>query len=285
MEDEDALLAGIPRFEVPKTDFESQVLREMRIVLKENAQRIADKTKEELMTWTAFEEFYSGLENFEYPHKDKLLEFVKYFFLDHIVSKDILMINYQAFKEHLAARRPPGATPEKSRNGSNLRSGRRSRDSSGSFDDSRKRNPLHLTQGSDGDKAQDEERMLDIAEQCFMRIADLLHLAQKTVRSVFLRYSQPELFKDGSVLELMSPRGFLEGVRDIGFDDVTELEAACLMKVLAKPELENSVILNEFVLIMENFGVPVIPEEDEFENDYIPDTDAEESTMEEDKLK
>ena len=127
--------------------------------------------------------------------------------------------------------------------------------------------------------------MLDIAEQCFMRIADLLHLAQKTVRSVFLRYSQPELFKDGSVLELMSPRGFLEGVRDIGFDDVTELEAACLMKVLAKPELENSVILNEFVLIMENFGVPVIPEEDEFENDYIPDTDAEESTMEEDKLK
>ena len=145
MEDEDALLAGIPRFEVPKTDFESQVLREMRIVLKENAQRIADKTKEELMTWTAFEEFYSGLENFEYPHKDKLLEFVKYFFLDHIVSKDILMINYQAFKEHLAARRPPGATPEKSRNGSNLRSGRRSRDSSGSFDDSRKRNPLHLT--------------------------------------------------------------------------------------------------------------------------------------------
>lgn len=73
----------------------------------------------------------------------------------------------------------------------------------------------------------------------------------------------------------MSPRGFLEGVRDIGFDDVTELEAACLMKVLAKPELDNSVILNEFVLIMENFGVPVMAEEEEFENDFVPDSDSE----------
>lgn len=61
----------------------------------------------------------------------------------------------------------------------------------------------------------------------------------------------------------------------MGFEDVTELEAACLMKVLAKPELDNSVILNEFVLIMENFGVPVLAEEDEYENDYIPDSDIE----------
>jgi len=113
-------------------------------------------------------------------------------------------------------------------------------------------------------------------------MADLLHIASKTVRQVFLKYSQPELFKDGSILELMSPRGFLEGVRDIGFDDVTEMEAACLMKVLAKPELDNSVILNEFVLIMENFGVPVVAEEDEYENDYTPDSDAETEKKDED---
>lgn len=30
------------------------------------------------------------------------------------------------------------------------------------------------------------------------------------------------------------------------------------MRVLAKPELGNQVILNEFALIMENFGVPLI---------------------------
>jgi hypothetical protein len=77
------------------------------------------------------------------------------------------------------------------------------------------------------------------------------------------------------VLELISPRGFLEGVREVGFEDVTELEAACLMKVLSKPELDNAVILNEFVLIMENFGIPPFSEEEEFENDYVPDSDDE----------
>ena len=47
------------------------------------------------------------------------------------------------------------------------------------------------------------------------------------------------------------------------------------MKVLSKPELDNAVILNEFVLIMENFGIPPFTEEEEFENDYIPDSDEE----------
>jgi len=55
------------------------------------------------------------------------------------------------------------------------------------------------------------------------------------------------------------------------------------MKVLAKPELDNAVILNEFVLIMENFGIPALGlEEDEYENDYVPDTDEDEEA-EEDK--
>jgi len=48
------------------------------------------------------------------------------------------------------------------------------------------------------------------------------------------------------------------------------------MKVLAKPELDNVVILNEFILIMENFGIPSLREEDELENDYVADTDQEE---------
>ena len=46
------------------------------------------------------------------------------------------------------------------------------------------------------------------------------------------------------------------------------------MRVLAKPELENAIILNELVLIMENFGV--IDKDEDAEDDYIPDTEAEE---------
>jgi len=275
LDEEDTILVSIPRFDMPKSDFESQVLREMRLVLRDNADRIVDKTTEELMKWPDFEAFYNSLENFEYPHKDKLLDFIKYFFLDHIESVDMLQMNYQAFKEHVSAKRPLLASAERTRNASSLRSRRRSGDS-GSFSasadaESTKRRLLGM---SDEEKA-DEEKMLDVAEQCFMRIADLLHQQQKTVKQAFLRFSEPEPFKDGTVLELMSPRAFLEGVREVGFEDVTEMEVACLMKVLAKPELDGAVILNEFVLIMENFGVPVLSEEDEYENDYIPDSDAE----------
>ena len=44
------------------------------------------------------------------------------------------------------------------------------------------------------------------------------------------------------------------------------------MRVLAKPELENSIILNEFVMIMENFGVMDQLDDDD-SDDYIPDTE------------
>lgn len=97
----------------------------------------------------------------------------------------------------------------------------------------------------------------------------------KTVKQVFLKYSEPEPFKDGSILELVPPRAFIEGVREVGFEDITDMEIACLMKVLAKPELDGAVILNEFILIMENFGVPAQSEEEEQENDYIADSDSE----------
>ena len=44
------------------------------------------------------------------------------------------------------------------------------------------------------------------------------------------------------------------------------------MRVLAKPELDNSVILNEFVMIMENFGVIDQMDADE-SDDYLSDTE------------
>lgn len=239
LDDEDNILKQIPRYEIPRADFENQVLREMRIVLKECIPKLMEMQTEEIITWQEFVKFYSSIENFDYPHKDKLLDFIKYYFLDHVVSTDSIMINLQAFKDHLLNLK----SKSPSRNGSNIRSGRRESVGSDMSEtasvEEALRKKLMATAGSDDDKLDNEEKMLDIAEQCFMRIADLMHMLQKTVRQVFLKYSVPEQFKDGSVLELVSPRGFLEGIRDIGFDDVTELEAACLMKVLAKPELDN----------------------------------------------
>jgi len=45
-----------------------------------------------------------------------------------------------------------------------------------------KRKILGSSGAPESEKFYEEERMLDIAEQCFMRIADLLHLQQKTVK-------------------------------------------------------------------------------------------------------
>ena len=129
----------------------------MRIVLRENAELINEYGKEDILNWSEFESFYENELKFDYPHKDKLLEFIKYFFLDHIFSVDHLMMNFAAFKDHLFARRR--ITPEK--RDSSLRSRRRSEDSGPGTDD-----PLRRRMGteSEEEKHHEEERMLDIAE-------------------------------------------------------------------------------------------------------------------------
>ena len=123
----------------------------------------------------------------------------------------------------------------------------------------------------------DEEQMLDVAEHCFIRLAELLLQQSKSARVIFTKYSIPEQFPDGTILELMSPIAFLEGVKEVGMGQLSEMEAACLLRVLAKPELENAIILNEFTMIMENFGVPDTygEDEDDEDDDYIPDEEEE----------
>lgn len=123
--------------------------------------------------------------------------------------------------------------------------------------------------------------MLDIAEGCFVKIAELLIVSGKTVRSIFTKFAVPEIFPDRTVLELLSPLSFLEGIKELGLDDLQEIEAACLMRVLAKPELENAIILNELALIMENFGVP--DGDEDAQDDYIPDTETESLCSPDDK--
>ena len=60
---------------------------------------------------------------------------------------------------------------------------------------------------------------------------------------------------EGTKLELLSPIGFLEGIKDLGLTELEEVEVACLMRVLTKPNLENAILLKELIVIMENFGI------------------------------
>ena len=48
---------------------------------------------------------------------------------------------------------------------------------------------------------------------------------------------------------------FLEGLKALELNDFSELDVACLMNILAKPQLENAILVEELVAIMENFGI------------------------------
>lgn len=118
--------------------------------------------------------------------------------------------------------------------------------------------------------------MLDIAEMCFVRMAEILLKHGVTVREIFSKYAVAEMLPESkTVLELMIPSAFFEAVRlELGIKELSDLEAACMMRVLAKPELGNAIILNEFALIMENFGVPIVEatiNQSENDEDYTPD--------------
>jgi len=64
--------------------------------------------------------------------------------------------------------------------------------------------------------------------------------------------------------------GFLEGVRDLGITELEEIEVACLMRVLAKPQMENAILMQELLVIMENFGI-YEDEEGEEDDEIEPD--------------
>jgi len=69
-------------------------------------------------------------------------------------------------------------------------------------------------------KSVDEEHMLDVAEAIFLKMADLLTEKGRTIRGVFTKYAEPELFPDRTVLELLSPPAFLQGIKEVGIDDL-----------------------------------------------------------------
>ena len=75
-----------------------------------------------------------------------------------------------------------------------------------------------------------------------------------SIRSVF----EPHIFEaevEGQVIELLSPMGLLDGIKELGIDDLSEKEIAFLLRVLTKPELDQAIVMPEFLQIMENLGL------------------------------
>lgn len=56
---------------------------------------------------------------------------------------------------------------------------------------------------------------------------------------------------------VVQAQDFLSALRTppLSIAELSELEVACLMRVLSKPEIDHAILLNELNLVLENFGI------------------------------
>ena len=101
-----------------------------------------------------------------------------------------------------------------------------------------------------------EEQMLDTAEQIFVQIAQCLQQKNLTVRDTFgsedLIHVLEE-FEGEQDVAVMTADDFITRCYQIGLQHLNQLQVACVMRVLGKPELSNAIRLNELEILMQNF--------------------------------
>ena len=97
--------------------------------------------------------------------------------------------------------------------------------------------------------------MIDVAEKIFIRMAEeLIKQGRTSIRDCFANHIFETMIGDDYV-ELLSPIGLLEGIKELGIDDLEEKEITYLLRVLTKPELDGAILVEELLQIMENFGL------------------------------
>ena len=107
--------------------------------------------------------------------------------------------------------------------------------------------------------------MLDIAESVFQLIADRLKQVKVSVHKAFAKRSQLiDEFEGELNVVVVQASDFLDALRNppLSIAELSELEVACLMRVLSKPEIDHAILLNELNLVLENFGITKMDEEE-----------------------
>ena len=103
-------------------------------------------------------------------------------------------------------------------------------------------------------------------------------LKEVTVRQHFKEFIEEEVVEieggEQMKLELLAPYSFLEGLNQLGLGDLDETEVQCLMLILIKPELENQILVNDLVMVMENFQI-IEPESENGPSAFVKGEDQE----------
>jgi hypothetical protein len=91
-----------------------------------------------------------------------------------------------------------------------------------------------------------EDQMLDIAENVFQVLADRLRQLKISLRRAFhKRLSIVDEFEGETNVVVIQAANFLEAIKSspLSLPELSELEVACLMRVLSKPELDHAILL------------------------------------------
>ena len=106
-----------------------------------------------------------------------------------------------------------------------------------------------------------EEQMLDIAEGILRELGNKHAEGGWTVKDVF---DHPEItsvipsYADQTDVKTISAANFLGRMYQLGIQDLTQLQVACIMRVLGKPDLDNSVLFNDLEVLLKHYGVEIM---------------------------
>ena len=105
-----------------------------------------------------------------------------------------------------------------------------------------------------------EKQILEMAEGIFQQVAEKLIESKQTVREVFDKESMIHVFPSYDNVKnvvAITALKFMDSMYRLGFSNINQLQIQCVMRVVAKPDLRNAILLEDLVTLLENYGVPV----------------------------
>ena len=104
----------------------------------------------------------------------------------------------------------------------------------------------------EGDIDLTDEEMFQIAENALLKIAHWFYIRQTTVSELYGQHIIELEYDENTKLPVISPEIFIEGLKALEVENISELELACLMQVLVKPQLNNGILIEELESIIKN---------------------------------
>lgn len=99
-----------------------------------------------------------------------------------------------------------------------------------------------------------EQEILDIAEKVFIKISSKMKAKQLSLRQLY-EDKITESVVDGQRVEILEPTDLIDAFKILEFDELEEVEIECLLRVLLKPEINDSILFSDLVMILDNFGI------------------------------